>query len=217
MKKQIFKAILLGSSFVITACGSLFGTNNSSTPQYKMSDDEIKKWVIERNKIEQCLYPRDIRATRSSLSEEQDFLYHMTVYSRTLYQVIGPIRYNTLMNDLASQQYLATRLGQFDHTKQMYFDKKWCDDLKKVYSQAIKQTKATIKKEQSIAKAKQEQEKKLQAEKENRIRKEAYRKGVEATQQEAQQQQQGKETQPKIHLNRTKISWEPATHDNYSF
>ncbi|WP_373777256.1 DUF5358 family protein [Glaesserella sp.] len=219
MKKQFFKLITFTLTTFLTACSSFSGLGfhtHTDGPRYKIADEDVKKWIVERNKTEQCLYPKDIRSNRGTLSDGQLFLYQMAVYQHTLNNVIGTRDYDIIMLDPASQQYLAKKLQQFNHTKSVQFEKAWCDNLKAEYKQAIQQTKATIKKQQSEQEAKELEVKKQQTKKEQKIREEAYKQGAELARQEAAQQQEQSQ-EPEIKWDRTKISWDPASHDEYSF
>ena len=130
MKKLTFKSITLALTLMLAACGSYKDTkmSGSSEPEYKISDTDVKKWVIEKNKVEQCLFPKKGSA-KNRLSESNRFVYQMAAYNRTLSQIIGEDHYQTLMQDPASQQYLADRLAKLGHSKSVKIEKKWCSEL----------------------------------------------------------------------------------------
>lgn len=98
--------------FMLLACSSQSNQSEISSyePKYKVSNEDVKKWVIERNKMEQCLYPKSVVNNSVTLPDSQQFLYHMAVYSQTLNQIIGADNYQALMQDPASQQYLSSKL-----------------------------------------------------------------------------------------------------------
>ena len=155
MKKLSIRFITLALAFVLSACGSLnssFSFNKSVGPRYKISDEDVKKWVLERNKVEQCLYPKQIRTKGiHTLSKGDQLLYQMAVSNKTLHQVVGSKNYLTLTTDPASQQYLAARFKKLNHSRAARVEKAWCDALKKDYDQLVKSANATAKRQSAEA------------------------------------------------------------------
>lgn len=155
MKKLSIRFITLALAFILSACGSLnssFSFNKSAGPRYKISDEDVKKWVLERNKVEQCLYPKQIRTKGiHTLSKGDQLLYQMAVSNKTLHQVVGSKNYLTLTTDPASQQYLAARFKKLNHSRATRVEKAWCDALKKDYDQLVKSANATAKRQNAEA------------------------------------------------------------------
>lgn len=151
-------------ALLLTACSSQNQSDNDTANsaksgiKYKISDDQAKKWVSEKNKVQQCLFPKG----NSHIATKQPFLYQMAIYNRPLLQVIGEKDYQTLSVSPASQQYAAAKLRKFNHNKKVKLDKAWCASLRKEYSTLVKlaqmptqsENKTTLKKTSSKKKSK---------------------------------------------------------------
>ena len=156
MNKIFSKWLSLCVLFAITACSTNHTANSDKRgAKYKISDNEVKTWIVERNKAQQCLFPKGT----ATVSVSQPFLYQMATYNRPLQQVIGDDNYLTVSSDAASQQYLAAKLRKFNHNKKATFAKAWCNDLRKEYGMLVKlaqiqptQAKATNKAEKKSVK-----------------------------------------------------------------
>ena len=108
---------------------------NPNQPQnIKISDELAKKWVIEKNKAQQCLFPKE----SNRIAATQPFLYQMAIYNHPLLQVIGEQNYQILSQSPSSQQYAAAKLRKFNHTKKAKFGKSWCNELRKEYGTLVK-------------------------------------------------------------------------------
>lgn len=137
MKKIFLKWLAVSTIFVITACSTNHNhTANKSKPvtKYKISDKDVKAWIVERNRAQQCLFPKG----SAHIAETQPFLYQMATYNRPLVQVLGEENYLALSKDASSQQYLAAKLRKFNHTKKADFITVWCNDLRQEYSTLVK-------------------------------------------------------------------------------
>lgn len=147
MKKLTFRALTLFIVLLLTACGSYIDSNSSNPrkAKYQISNEDVKKWVIEKNKFEQCLYPKERKSKGAKLSEGNRMLYQMAVYQMTLSQVIGEDNYLTLTQDPVSQRYLAKKLQQYGHSQKAQFSQVWCNTLKAAYLQPTKAKKAIAK------------------------------------------------------------------------
>lgn len=126
-------------ALLLSACGSKQGGNDTANSaqsgiKYKISDEQTKQWVLEKNKAQQCLFPKG----GTQIASHQPFLYQMAVYSRPLVQVIGEKDYQLLSINPASQQYAAAKLRKFNHNKKVKFDKAWCTELRKEYRTLVK-------------------------------------------------------------------------------
>lgn len=135
MKKSFLKWLAVSSIFVITAC-STNHTANKSKPvtKYKITDQDAKAWIIERNKAQQCLFPKG----SAQIAEAQPFLYQMATHDRPLVQVLGEKNYLALSQTPAAQQYLAAKLRQFNHTRKAQFTAAWCNNLRREYATLVK-------------------------------------------------------------------------------
>lgn len=147
----------------------LAGCQNLSGPKiaYKLSDEDAKKWIIEGNKVEQCVFAKEYQAKNfNNLSNEEKFLYQNGVLNSTLANIIGIQNFQMIQNDPASQQYTMVQYQKFNHSEKATFDPQWCEAQKRDYNQALKQLKAEIKKRNSeqIAKEKElERQRKAEA------------------------------------------------------
>ncbi|MEH8031639.1 DUF5358 family protein [Gallibacterium anatis] len=152
----MFKKLLLSSLvLVLTAC--------SASPKYKISDEDAKKWIIEGNKVEQCLFPKEYKAKNfNSLSQEERYLQAMGALN-TLAQVIGMHNYQLIGSDFLSKQYLQKQYEKFNHSNPISFDPKWCNALKKDYQIALKQIREQQKKQKAEELARRKQAAKEEA------------------------------------------------------
>ncbi|AIZ79784.1 DUF5358 domain-containing protein [Actinobacillus equuli subsp. equuli] len=164
MKKLTFRTLTLFIVLLLTACGSYTDSNssNSRKAKYQISNEDVKKWVIEKNKFEQCLYPKERKSKGAKLSEGNRMLYQMAVYQTTLSQVIGEDNYLILTQDPASQRYLAKKLQQHGHSQKAQFSQVWCNTLKATYLQPTKAKKA-VAKQTNVKKATNKKSRKTKA------------------------------------------------------
>lgn len=130
-----------GMICLLSACSSETYTRANHTAnqpksaiKYKISDELAKKWVIEKNKAQQCLFPKE----SNRIAAAQPFLYQMAIYNHPLLQVIGEQNYQILSLSPSSQQYAAAKLRKFNHTKKAKFGKTWCNELRKEYGTLVK-------------------------------------------------------------------------------
>ncbi|ABY70469.1 hypothetical protein APJL_1919 [Actinobacillus pleuropneumoniae serovar 3 str. JL03] len=236
MKKLTFKSVTLALTLMLAACGSHKDTNVSglSEPEYKISDADMNKWIIEKNKVEQCLFPRKGSAKNSKLSESNRFVYQMAAYNRTLSQIIGEDDYQTLMQDPASQQYLAERLAKLGHSKSVKIEKKWCNELRADYQKFNKATK-TAKSAAKKATGKSKQAKKTVNKKSQKVaRKEAEEKDIPyigdinekvqdtssmkaSARGRANTAEDNSYQEPKAPNGRIKVNWDPVKNEVYSY
>ena len=240
MKKLTFKSTTLALTLMLAACGSYKDTkmSGSSEPEYKISDTDVKKWVIEKNKVEQCLFPKKGSA-KNRLSESNRFVYQMAAYNRTLSQIIGEDHYQTLMQDPASQQYLADRLAKLGHSKSVKIEKKWCSELRADYQKFNKSTKTA----KSVTKKSAEDGQSKQAKKSvSKKSQKVARKGLETKDKPYQAVDEIEEItqdtssmkasskgranersedssyqEPKAPNGRIKVNWEPVKNEVYSY
>lgn len=59
----------------LTSCQNL----NSPKIAYKLSDEDAKKWIIEVNKVEQCVFAKEYQAKNSN-----NFLMKKSIYIKKL-------------------------------------------------------------------------------------------------------------------------------------
>ena len=76
-----------GMICLLSACSSETYTRANHTAnqpkpatKYKISDELAKKWVIEKNKAQQCLFPKE----SNRIAAAQPFLYQMAIYNHPL-------------------------------------------------------------------------------------------------------------------------------------
>lgn len=153
----------------ISAVLLLAGCQNFNSPKiaYKLSDEDAKKWIIEVNKMEQCVFAKEYQAKNfNNLSNEERFLYDNGVIKSTLARIIGGQNMQIIASDPASQQYTIAQYQKFNHSEKATFDPQWCEAQKRDYNQALKQLRAEIKKRnaEQIAKEKElERQRKAEA------------------------------------------------------
>ena len=136
------KLTAISALLLLTGCQNL----TSHQIAYKLSDEDAKKWVVEGNKIEQCLFAKEYQTRNfNNLSdEERQLLWKGVVNELSL--IIGGQNAQLIDNDLASARYARSQFQKFNHSEQAMFESQWCDALKRDYSQALKQLRAEIKK-----------------------------------------------------------------------
>ncbi|MFA9499312.1 DUF5358 family protein [Mannheimia sp. E30BD] len=172
--------LLIMSSAILSACtnNSLYNSLlTSSEPKYKISDEDIKKWIIEGNKIEQCIFNKEYRNNDfSKLTKIEQALHNKEVYLNTLISVIGENNVQIISSDPASQRYIEQQLQKFNHSESAKFDKKWCQDVKRNYQMELNKLKAEQKAQAALMKKRQleEQKRQEQLEKESAARQAYY-------------------------------------------
>lgn len=198
------KSLMALSVFLLVGCGS-HNVYRQQTPKYKISDEETKKWIIEGNKFEQCLFPKEFeKQTLANLSQEELYLYNLFIWGKSLQNVMGDSIAQTIFSDDASKNYaFNTQAPRFNHSQKAEFSKQWCANEKKQYNSALKQLKIEIKKAKQAEIARQKQ-----AEKERKAR-EAYLK-TPAGQMELARLQQERQHQEMMALQRQQIAQQQA-------
>ncbi|OOF77153.1 hypothetical protein BKG96_08810 [Rodentibacter caecimuris] len=163
----------------------------TNSPKYEISDENTKKWVLEGNKVEQCIFSKEWKAGNfNKLSDEERYLHQKYVYEMTLGQVISPNNIHLIGSDSASQVYLHQQFLKFNHGNKIEFDKNWCNNLKAQYKNELIQVKNYVKqqKAQALAQQKELKRQQAQAEKERKAR-EAYLRTPQGQAELAYQQQ----------------------------
>ncbi|WGE50224.1 DUF5358 domain-containing protein [Actinobacillus equuli subsp. haemolyticus] len=231
MKKLTFRTLTLFIVLLLTACGSYTDSNssNSRKAKYQISNEDVKKWVIEKNKFEQCLYPKERKSKGAKLSEGNRMLYQMAVYQTTLSQVIGEDNYLILTQDPASQRYLAKKLQQYGHSQKAQFSQAWCNTLKATYLQPTKTKKAVTKptnvkkvtnKKSRKAKLSRKSAPVVKTELDNIDNQEQLDIAQEEVLEPVAIQQEEKESsfqEPQAPSDRIKVNWEPVKNEVYSY
>lgn len=168
---MIKKLVAISSLFILAGCQN-FG---SSQILYKISDEDTKKWVIEMNKLEQCLFPQEYKAQNfRSLSTEEHMLLNNAKFN-LLRQIILPGYVYTIKTDSLSNTYAIYQFQRFKHYEKVSFDTQWCQTQKKDYNLALKQARAEIKKQKAEELVREKEVKKKQAEAERKRKElEAY-------------------------------------------
>lgn len=231
MKKLTFRTLTLFIVLLLTACGSYTNSNSSNTKKakYQISNADVQNWVIKKNKVEQCLYPKERKSKGTKLSEGNRMLYQMAVYQTTLSQVIGEDNYLTIIQDPASQRYLAKKLQQFEHSQKAQFSQAWCNTLKANYLQPAKSNKAIAKlanvkkvtsKKARKTKAFQKSAQVIKTEIDNNDNQDQLDIAQEEVIDSGTVQQEEKESsfqEPQAPSDRIKVNWEPVKKEVYSY
>lgn len=161
----------------ITGCGvtkyqayqSIIESIESTEPRYKLSDIDAQHWIIESNKVEQCLFYNEWKNHNFyNLSKEEKDLLNYFVNLKTLIRLIGEDSFKIIQLDKKSQEYADFKFRKFNHSEPVIFDNTWCQSLKSEYAISLNKLRAQIKAQREQEKAKQQQ-----AEKE-RIAREAF-------------------------------------------
>ncbi|WP_018650721.1 DUF5358 family protein [Actinobacillus capsulatus] len=234
MKKLTFRTLTLFIVLLLTACGSYTNSNlsNPRKAKYQISNEDVKKWIIEKNKYEQCLYPKKQNSKSDKLSEGNQMLYQMAVYQTTLSQVIGEDNYLTLIQDPASQRYLAKKLQQYEHSQKAQFSQAWCNTLKATYLQPTK-AKKDVTKPANVKKATNKKSRKAKSSRKAAPVAKTELDNINDNQDQldiAQEeviepiampvQQEEKESsfqEPQAPSDRIKVNWEPVKNEVYSY
>lgn len=217
MKKLTFRTLTLCIVLLLTACGSYMKSNsvNPKKAKYQISNTDVQKWVVEKNKFEQCLYPKEQKAKGTKLSEGNRMLYQMAVYQTTLSQVIGTDNYLTIIQDPASQRYLAKKLQQYGHSQKAQFSPAWCNTLKATYLQPNKATnKQTNLKKTTTKKARKTKVSKKQT---PVIKTEIDTSDNQEQLDISQEEKESSFQEPQAPSDRIKVNWEPVKNEVYSY
>ncbi|MDK4575277.1 DUF5358 family protein [Kingella kingae] len=141
MLKKLLTFVLLTPSLCIAA------------PKYKISDADVRKWIIEGNKAEQCLFPN---INSVSPTPTTYILHKRYVYELPLIKVIGLQNTNTIFSDIESGQYLERKFRRFNHAKPATFSSEWCENLKQQYARDIPAANQWIAQQEALQKQAQQ-------------------------------------------------------------
>lgn len=201
----------------LTSCQNL----NSPKIAYKLSDEDTKKWIIEVNKVEQCVFAKEYQAKNSNnFSNEEKYLYKKAGLN-TLANIIGMENIQIINNDPISQKYAMDQYHKFNHNEKATFDQQWCEDQKRDYNQALKQLKVDIKKfnaEQAAKEKEAERQRKAEADFYSSKEGQAY-----LAQQQLMVQQQNLQNQIALQQQAQRVAYERqlaeerAAHQNAEF
>lgn len=182
---------------LLTACSS---TNVIYTPKYKISDEDVKEIILIGNNLEHCVHPElkgltfeeaDKKVYRKYTQEER--ILWNNVHVNTIYRVIGERDATVIMNDPASQAYLAEKFTKYNN-QIANIDPAECKTFKKEYKNTLHEIKKQIEihQKQVIAQQKEEEQQRkkqqIQAEKDRKAR-EAYLRTPQGQAELARQQQ----------------------------
>lgn len=155
------KSLLVASVVALVGCGSSNYSSYSAQPKYKISDEDTKKWIVEGNKREQCVFAKQYKnKSFKDLSPIEQQLHFNGVINASLVEVVGINNAQIIFSDPASQEYAKSQYSKFNHSEPVKFDQQWCSQQKKAYAQALKQLKREYEKEKKEALARQKQEEK---------------------------------------------------------
>lgn len=153
--------LLIISSAILSACtnNTLYNSSlTSSEPKYKISDEDTKKWIIEGNKREQCIFNKEYRnKDLSKLTKIEQALHNKWVMIDSLITVIGKNNIQLIYSDRESRRYIKQQYHKFNHSEVAKFDKKWCQDIRRDYQDELNKLKAELNKLKIEEQKRQEQ------------------------------------------------------------
>lgn len=158
---MIKKLSVLSAILLLAGCHTL---GNTGTPKvfYKLSDEDAKKWIVEVNKKEQCLFPKEYKSNSfHNLSNEERQFYFDRVTIGTLTPIIGEQNIREILGSPNAQQNLKEQFQKFNHSQTIAFDPKECE----IERQELKQLRQKIakRKVEDLAKQKElERQQKIQ-------------------------------------------------------
>lgn len=117
------KKIALIATAFLAACSSELDQKYPDA-QYKISNSQMKEYVLQMNNAEQCIYPNLAGLSYeqaqdqvySKYSELEQFVWHYGVRPKVLEKIIGEQNTKTIfVVDAASQNYFFDKLDKFNH------------------------------------------------------------------------------------------------------
>ncbi|OOF86221.1 DUF5358 family protein [Rodentibacter ratti] len=188
--------IAIGVVTFLTACSlGNVGNSVSSEPKFKISEEQMKAFILEGNNIEQCIYPK---LKGLSFTEATHKVYNkMTpielyvigkLRAKKLKEIIGEKNYSLGSNDQLSENYFLQMFNRLNN-QIANINSKECNQLKKEYQSELGQTKKEYEnfQEQERIARKQAQQNQQRLEAEQRARAAYY--NSPAGQAEIQRQQ----------------------------
>lgn len=150
MKKTKTTLLLALSLAGLAGCSSLsLPSSGSSEPLYKISDQEVKLWIAEGNKLGKCIYPKlkglsqdeAQKQIYNKLSKEEQITLSQ-MYLEILSKIIGENAVAFLLSDKLSQDYLDKKVKKFNNNNNtVELTSTQCSELKKLFNQQVKQNK----------------------------------------------------------------------------
>ncbi|MBV7388722.1 DUF5358 domain-containing protein [Pasteurellaceae bacterium TAE3-ERU1] len=158
------------SAFMVSACGSI----SHPEPKYKVTEEEIKQFILIGNNKEQCIHPELKGLTYKQAEQKvyrkrtdaEGYLWNKKVFFETAVEVLGESKVKLINTDPYSQQYFANMYNKFNnlianvnHAECQAFKKEWKKELpiaEKLIKQAKQQALARKRQEEKEAKARQE-------------------------------------------------------------
>lgn len=116
------KLCVLSAVCVITACSTGLDKQYANA-KYKISDNEMKNFVLKMNNAEQCIHPelkglsyeQAKREVYDKWSEQEHFVWHMGVSPQILEETIGAEKVRLLATDEDSFNYFAEKQRLFNN------------------------------------------------------------------------------------------------------
>ncbi|QPB43607.1 DUF5358 family protein [Rodentibacter haemolyticus] len=138
-------------TFLIIAITSLSACHQILSNGYKVTDEEMKKYVAEVNKFQQCVYPEIAKANNDpkrlekifNRTEEEKYLW--LDFGRSLIaSIVGQENDQRIAQDPNSQKYFEKKYQEFSHHHPVIFtekDKKECELFKRNFNQKLNELK----------------------------------------------------------------------------
>lgn len=173
MNYKILGATLSLSICLLTACS--FGYRTTE-PKYKITEGEMKRFVLIGNNKEQCIHPelkgltfeQAEKQVYSKRTDAEKYLWNKKIAFETFIEVLGEYKANIIYSDIYSQQYFNNMYSKFNN-QIANIDQAECSAFKKEWNKELAIAKKLIQEEKQRALARQRQ-----AEKEAKARQEFY-------------------------------------------
>lgn len=146
---------MLKKSFVLTAIFTLSACSLSPQPAYKISDIHMQNFIMQKNALAQCLFPKEYKAQKiNALSDENKMLYE-AMQTVILDGIIGKNNLHIIFTEPLSYRYFAQQYFKWDNSNIVNFDAAWCKQIKDTYKATYKLAKDKVRQQKAEQKARE--------------------------------------------------------------
>ncbi|WP_324682333.1 DUF5358 family protein [Bibersteinia trehalosi] len=141
------KKIALITTALLAACSSELDQKYPNA-KYKISNSQMKEYVLQMNNAEQCIHPnlaglsyeQAQAQVYSKYSELEQFVWNYGVVPKVLEKIIGEQNAKTILaDDEASQHYFFDKLEKFNH-QNANVNARECEKFKMAFSDMMGDT-----------------------------------------------------------------------------